>query len=119
MRLSYFRAVVSAFADRGLCTRPSTRRHGSTNGAIRERQPDRAGWIRTTRDPGRAHPNTTPPKSCGYASFPVARGLVNPWSLAFLPDPSTSLGAGGVTMLVTEKEGRLRIHSQWRSRSEG
>jgi len=40
---------------------------------------------------------------------PVVRGLVNPWSLAFLPDPSTSLGAGGVTMLVTEKEGRLRI----------
>ena len=40
---------------------------------------------------------------------PVARGLVNPWSLAFLPDPSTSLGASGVTMLVTEKEGRLRI----------
>jgi glucose/arabinose dehydrogenase len=38
---------------------------------------------------------------------PVAR-LVNPWSLAFLP-PSTSLGAGEVTMLVTEKEGRLRI----------
>jgi glucose/arabinose dehydrogenase len=31
---------------------------------------------------------------------PVARQLVNPWSLAFLPD-----GA----MLVTEKEGRLRI----------
>jgi glucose/arabinose dehydrogenase len=33
---------------------------------------------------------------------PVARGLVNPWSLAFLP-------SGGVTMLVTEKDGRLRI----------
>src|SRR5688572_32444038 len=31
---------------------------------------------------------------------PVARGLVNPWSLTFLPDG---------TMLVTEKEGRLRI----------
>jgi aldose sugar dehydrogenase len=31
---------------------------------------------------------------------PVARQLVNPWSLAFLPDSS---------MLVTEKEGRLRI----------
>src|SRR5262245_38281411 len=31
---------------------------------------------------------------------PVARGLVNAWSLAFLPD-------GG--LLVTEKEGRLRI----------
>src|SRR5512145_2576849 len=40
---------------------------------------------------------------------PVARGLVNPWSLAFLPSPSTPLGAGGVTMLVTEKDGRLRI----------
>jgi len=31
---------------------------------------------------------------------PIARGLVNPWSVAFLPDG---------TMLVTEKEGRLRI----------
>ena len=31
---------------------------------------------------------------------PVARGLVNPWSVAFLPD-------GG--LLVSEKEGRLRI----------
>src|SRR5678809_879977 len=31
---------------------------------------------------------------------PVARGLVNPWSVTFLPDG---------TMLVTEKEGRLRI----------
>src|SRR6185295_19050229 len=37
---------------------------------------------------------------------PVARGLVNPWSVAFLP---TSLGTAGVTMMVTEKEGRLRI----------
>ena len=31
---------------------------------------------------------------------PVAQGLVNPWSLAFLPDG---------TLLVTEKEGRLRL----------
>jgi glucose/arabinose dehydrogenase len=31
---------------------------------------------------------------------PVARGLVNPWSLAFLP---------GGDLLVTEKEGRLRV----------
>jgi len=31
---------------------------------------------------------------------PIARGLVNPWSLAFLPDG---------TLLVTEKEGRLRL----------
>jgi aldose sugar dehydrogenase len=40
---------------------------------------------------------------------PVARGLVNPWSIAFLPSTSTAPGASGVTMLVTEKEGRLRI----------
>ena len=49
---------------------------------------------------------------------PIARQLVNPWSLAFLPpstplgtSPSTSLGTGSsdVTILVTEKEGRLRI----------
>jgi glucose/arabinose dehydrogenase len=52
---------------------------------------------------------------------PVATGLSHPWSLAFLPappganasslgaSPSTSLGASGVTMLVTEREGRLRI----------
>ena len=31
---------------------------------------------------------------------PVVRGLVNPWSLAFLPDG---------TMLVSEKDGRLRV----------
>jgi glucose/arabinose dehydrogenase len=31
---------------------------------------------------------------------PVVRGLVNPWSLAFLPDGS---------LLITEREGRLRI----------
>jgi glucose/arabinose dehydrogenase len=47
----------------------------------------------------------------------VATGLSHPWSLAFLPDPSTSLGAGPstpigagrVAMLVTERSGRLRI----------
>jgi glucose/arabinose dehydrogenase len=38
----------------------------------------------------------------------VATGLAHPWSLAFLPDPSTVLGAGG-SMLVTERNGRLRI----------
>jgi glucose/arabinose dehydrogenase len=38
---------------------------------------------------------------------PVARQLVNPWSVAFLPAPPTA--TSDVTMLVTEKEGRLRI----------
>ena len=39
----------------------------------------------------------------------VATGLSHPWSLTFLPAPSTALGARGVTMLVTERAGRLRI----------
>ena len=39
----------------------------------------------------------------------VTRALEYPWALAFLPDPSTSLGAGGVTMLITERAGRLRV----------
>jgi glucose/arabinose dehydrogenase len=39
----------------------------------------------------------------------VTKGLSFPWSLTFLPDPSTSLGAGGVTMLVAERTGKLRV----------
>ena len=38
----------------------------------------------------------------------VATGLAHPWSLAFLPDPSTPLGASG-SMLVTERTGKLRV----------
>ena len=36
----------------------------------------------------------------------VARGLVNPWALAFLPDG---------TMLVTERPGRMRIVTSGRT----
>jgi aldose sugar dehydrogenase len=39
----------------------------------------------------------------------VTKGLVNPWSFAWLPDPSTPLGASGPTMLITERPGRLRL----------
>jgi glucose/arabinose dehydrogenase len=39
----------------------------------------------------------------------VAKGLVNPWSFAWLPDPSTSVGAGGLNALITERPGRLRL----------
>ena len=38
----------------------------------------------------------------------VTKGLDHPWGMAFVPDPSTPLGAGG-TILVTERPGRLRV----------
>jgi glucose/arabinose dehydrogenase len=38
----------------------------------------------------------------------VTRDLSYPYGMTWLPDPSTSLGAGG-TMLVTERMGKLRI----------
>src|SRR5690348_10689742 len=43
---------------------------------------------------------TFPSSAGNLAVQTVARGLVNPWSLAFLPDNR---------MLVTERPGRLRI----------
>jgi len=43
-----------------------------------------------------------------YQVVPVVEGLVQPWSMAFLPGPSTAPGAAG-DMLVTERPGRLRI----------
>jgi glucose/arabinose dehydrogenase len=39
----------------------------------------------------------------------VTRNVDRPWGIAFVPDPSTPLGAGGLTMLVTERPGRLRV----------
>src|SRR6187200_808816 len=38
-----------------------------------------------------------------------AKDLDHPWGIAFLPDPSTPLGAGSLSMLVTERPGRLRV----------
>ena len=38
----------------------------------------------------------------------VTKGLDHPWGIAFLPDPSTPLGAGNLNALVTERPGRLR-----------
>ncbi|HEX4557249.1 MAG TPA: PQQ-dependent sugar dehydrogenase [Xanthobacteraceae bacterium] len=50
--------------------------------------------------PARAHAQTFPSSAGPIAVTTVARGLVEPWSLAFLPDGR---------MLVTEKPGRMRI----------
>ena len=38
----------------------------------------------------------------------VTKGLDHPWGIAFLPDPSTPPGTGGLNALVTERPGRLR-----------
>ena len=38
----------------------------------------------------------------------VTKGLERPWGMAFVPDASTTPGAGG-TILVTERPGRLRV----------
>jgi glucose/arabinose dehydrogenase len=39
----------------------------------------------------------------------VTRNVDRPWGIAFVPDPSTPAGAGNMTMLVTERPGRLRV----------
>jgi glucose/arabinose dehydrogenase len=108
MRLSYFRAVVwlSLTAASGLVLQ--------RDGRAQQTVPFENG---NPIAPAGFEPHAIPAEPIEYDTaevmrirlVPVARGLVNPWSLAFLPDPSTSLGTGGVTMLVTEKEGRLRI----------
>ena len=46
-----------------------------------------------------------------YRVVTVADGLVQPWSIAFLPGTSTQLGASG-DILITERPGRLRIVRQ-------
>jgi glucose/arabinose dehydrogenase len=50
--------------------------------------------------PARLHAQTYPSSAGPVAITTIARGLVEPWSLAFLPDGR---------MLVTEKPGRMRI----------
>ena len=39
----------------------------------------------------------------------MTKALKFPWAIAFTPDPSTPLGAGGPTMLITERTGQLRV----------
>ncbi|MEM6560063.1 MAG: PQQ-dependent sugar dehydrogenase [Planctomycetota bacterium] len=46
------------------------------------------------------------PLATGWKSVEVVGDLVRPWGLAFLPDADHS---DGLTMLVTEKPGRLRV----------
>jgi aldose sugar dehydrogenase len=56
-----------------------------------------------TPEPARAPPPAPQPAKVvksGYKVIEIAQGLDHPWSMAFLPDGS---------MLVTEREGRLRL----------
>jgi glucose/arabinose dehydrogenase len=58
---------------------------------------------RSTGPQGHAPTKAPPPgKPSSVIATTVAEGLVHPWSVAFLPD---------ATMLVTEREGRLRLVS--------
>jgi glucose/arabinose dehydrogenase len=61
-----------------------------------------AGW---TASPAFAQRNPSPPVGSAMASFrlvTMASGLVQPWSMAFLPDGR---------MLITERPGRLRVYA--------
>jgi aldose sugar dehydrogenase len=61
-----------------------------------------AGTAATTDVTATAPPGDKPPTAAAPQVVTVSSGLVNPWSLAFLPDGR---------MLVTEKPGRLRVVS--------
>src|SRR5512132_514842 len=45
----------------------------------------------------------------GRIHVSAIKGLDHPWGIAFVPNPSTALGAGGLNALVTERPGRLRV----------
>src|SRR4026209_1940434 len=99
MRVSYFRAVVWLSLTTACAL--VLQRAGTAQPTV----PFESG---TPMGPAGFEPHATPAEPIEYDTaevmrirvVPVARGLVNPWSLAFLPDGS---------MLVAEKEGRLRI----------
>ena len=55
-------------------------------------------------------PTGATPKETGWTMAEVTRGLMRPWGAAWLPD--------GTTILVTEREGRLRVVQDGRLRPE-
>jgi aldose sugar dehydrogenase len=99
MRVSYFRAAVW-FSLTAACALVLQR-----DGTAQQTVPFENG---NPIAPAGFEPHAIPAEPIEYDTaevmrirvVPVARGLVNPWSLAFLPTGE---------MLVTEKEGRLRI----------
>ena len=99
MRVSYFRAVVWLSLT-AACALVLQR-----DGTAQQTVPFENG---NPIAPAGFEPHAIPAEPIEYDTaevmrirvVPVARGLVNPWSLAFLPTGE---------MLVTEKEGRLRI----------
>lgn len=99
MRLPHFQALVALSA----ITASALFVHAGA--AAQQRVPFESG---NPVAPSGFEPNAMPDAPLEYNTaevmrirvVPVARGLKNPWSLAFLPDGN---------LLVTEKEGRLRI----------
>jgi glucose/arabinose dehydrogenase len=62
--------------------------------------PQPGGFLRVAPLPFPTGPQDFEQSGTKYRVVPVAAGLANPWSLAFLPDGS---------LLVTERPGRLRV----------
>src|SRR5678815_3596017 len=100
MRVSYFRAVVWLSLT-AACALVLQR-----DGTAQQTVPFENG---NPIAPAGFEPHAIPAEPIEYDTaevmrirlVPVARGLVNPWSVTFLPDPSTPPGTRGVTMLVT------------------
>jgi glucose/arabinose dehydrogenase len=62
------------------------------------------------RPAGPVQPTGETPEETGWSAETVTAGLMHPWSAAWLPD--------GRTMLVTEREGRLRVIRDGRLRMD-
>ncbi len=79
---------------------PQTGRQGGPPAGGGRQGPPPGGFGRTPSLPFPDSPQVVETFGLSVRVTPVAKGLVNPWSLAFLPNGD---------MLVTEKPGRLRI----------
>ena len=94
-------AAVAAAVVGTLAQQPPTPagRQGAPGGG-RGGPPPPGGFPRVPSLPFPESPQELELSGTKYRVVPIAKGLVNPWSLTFLPNGD---------MLVTEKPGRLRI----------